>query len=158
MRARSEGPAFSNSSVPRTWTLADSIQMYDLQTWGTPYFGGSEKGHMVGHGDVPGASADLKDLVDEVRRRGIGLPLLLRFTNILTRRVVELNESFRQAITEAGYKGEYRGVYPIKVNQVANVVDQILKAGRPYHYGLEAGSKPELLAVMALQDDADALI
>jgi len=107
---------------------------------------------------VPGASADLKELVDEIRRRGIGLPLLLRFTNILTRRVVELNESFRQAIAEAGYKGEYRGVYPIKVNQVANVVDQVLKAGRPYHYGLEAGSKPELLAVMALQDDADALI
>ncbi|MGH7296482.1 MAG: biosynthetic arginine decarboxylase, partial [Polyangiaceae bacterium] len=85
-------------------------------------------------------------------------PLLVRFTDILRKRVVELNESFRRAIAEIGYRGEYRGVYPIKVNHVASVVDEILRAGRPFHYGLEAGSKPELLAVMALQDDPDALI
>ncbi|HEY0839507.1 MAG TPA: biosynthetic arginine decarboxylase, partial [Vulgatibacter sp.] len=105
-----------------------------------------------------GTSADLKELVDEVRRRGIGLPLLLRFTDILRKRVAELNESFGRAITEYGYEAEYRGVYPIKVNQVGNVVAEILRAGRKYHYGLEAGSKPELLAVMALLDDPDALI
>lgn len=145
--------------MPRKWSLADSIETYDLRTWGAPYFGANDKGQVVVHPDGPnGPTADLKELVDEVRRRGINLPLLLRFSGILRRRVVELNESFKSAITEFGYKNEYRGVYPIKVNQVANVVDEILKAGRPYHYGLEAGSKPELLAVMALLDDPDALI
>jgi arginine decarboxylase len=148
-----------SSNVPRKWTLADSIETYEIRTWGAQYFSVSDKGHVVVHANgAEGHAADLKELVDEVRRRGIGLPLLLRFTNILKKRVVELNEAFRRAIAEYGYKAEYRGVYPIKVNQVANVVDQILKAGRPYHYGLEAGSKPELLAVMALQDDPEALI
>jgi arginine decarboxylase len=148
-----------NGNLPHKWTLADSIETYDIRTWGSPYFGVNEKGNIVVHPDGPnGPVADLKELVDEVRGRGIGLPLLLRFSNILRRRVIELNEAFRAAIAEFGYKGEYRGVYPIKVNQVANVVDEILKAGRAYHYGLEAGSKPELLAVMALLEDSEALI
>jgi arginine decarboxylase len=149
----------SIATLPRKWTLADSVETYEIRTWGNPFFGVNEKGHVVVHPDGPGgASADLEELVEEVRRRGIGLPLLVRFTDILRKRVVELNESFRRAIAEFGYKGEYRGVYPIKVNQVASVVDEILRAGRPYHYGLEAGSKPELLAVMALLDDPEALI
>jgi len=148
----------ANTNVPHKWTLADSIETYEIPTWGAPYFGVNDKGNVIVYGDGPEATADLKELVDEVRRRGIGLPLLLRFTNILRRRVVELNECFRTAIQEAGYKAEYRGVYPIKVNQVANVVEQVLEAGRPYHYGLEAGSKPELLATMAMLEDPDALI
>ncbi len=144
---------------PHKWTLADSSEMYEIRTWGNPFFGANEKGNVIVHPDGPdGPQADLLELVEEVRRRGIGLPLLVRFTDILRRRVVELNESFRRAIAEFGYRGEYRGVYPIKVNQVASVVDEILRAGRPFHYGLEAGSKPELLAVMALLDDPDALI
>jgi arginine decarboxylase len=148
-----------NGNLPHKWTLADSIETYDIRTWGSPYFGVNDKGNIVVHPDGPeGPVADLKELVDEVRGRGIGLPLLLRFSNILRRRVIELNEAFRAAIAEYGYKGSYRGVYPIKVNQVANVVDEILKAGRSYHYGLEAGSKPELLAVMALLEDPEALI
>jgi arginine decarboxylase len=148
-----------NGNLPQKWTLADSIETYDIRTWGSPYFGVNDKGNIVVHPNGPdGPQADLKELVDEVRGRGIGLPLLLRFSNILRRRVVELNEAFRAAIAEYNYKGEYRGVYPIKVNQVANVVDEILKSGRAYHYGLEAGSKPELLAVMALLEDPDALI
>jgi len=148
-----------NGNLPHKWTLADSVETYDIRTWGAPYFGVNDKGNIVVHPDGPqGPVADLKELVDEVRRRGIGLPLLIRFSNILRRRVIELNEAFRTAIAEYGYKGGYRGVYPIKVNQVASVVDEILKAGRAYHYGLEAGSKPELLAVMALLDDPEALI
>jgi len=147
------------NAVPRKWTIADSTETYEIRTWGTPFFGVNEKGHVAIHPDGPsGPSADLKELVDEVRRRGIGLPLLLRFTDILRKRVAELNESFGKAIAEYGYESEYRGVYPIKVNQVGNVVAEILRAGRPYHYGLEAGSKPELLAVMALLEDPDALI
>jgi arginine decarboxylase len=149
----------SLTAPARKWTLADSIEAYEIRTWGNPFFGANEKGHVMVHPDGPESpSADLKDLVDEVRRRGIGLPLLVRFTDILRKRVVELNEAFRRAIAENGYQAEYRGVYPIKVNQVASVVDEILRAGRPYHYGLEAGSKPELLAVMAMLEDPDALI
>ena len=103
-------------------------------------------------------SFDLKELVDEVRRRGISLPLLIRFTDVLRHRVVHLNEAFRKAISEHNYKGQYRGVYPIKVNQHRYVAEQIIDAGKPYNYGLEAGSKPELLAVMALLEDPEALI
>jgi arginine decarboxylase len=148
-----------SSAGPRKWTLADAAENYLVRSWGSPYFGISEKGTVIVHPDGPdGPGADLKDLVDEVKKRGIGLPLLLRFTDILRRRVAEINEAFKTAITESGYPGEYRGVFPIKVNQVAGVVETVLQAGRPYHYGLEAGSKPELLAVMALLEDPEALI
>ena len=147
------------NAVPRKWTLADAVETYEIRTWGNPYFGVNEKGHVVVHPYGPdGPSADLKELVDEVRRRGIGLPLLIRFTDILRKRVAELNEAFARAIKEYEYEGTYRGVYPIKVNQVANVVTEVLRAGRPFHYGLEAGSKPELLATMALLEDPEALI
>src|SRR5213083_3029257 len=99
-----------NGNVPHKWTLADSVETYDVRTWGSSYFGVNDKGHIVVHPDGPqGSVADLKELVDEVRRRGIGLPLLIRFSNILRRRVIELNESFKNAITEYGYKGDYRG-------------------------------------------------
>ncbi len=146
------------TAVPRKWTLADSIETYEIRTWGTPFFGVNEKGHVTIQPDGPaGPTADLKELVDEVKKRGIGLPLLLRFSDILRARVVQLNESFARAIAEYGYESPYRGVYPIKVNQIASVVTEILQAGRPYHYGLEAGSKPELLAVMALLEDPEAL-
>ncbi len=101
---------------------------------------------------------DMKELVDEVRKRGINLPLLIRFSDILEHRIVELNEAFRRAITEYGYKGDYKGVYPIKVNQDRYVVEKITATGKQYHYGLEAGSKPELLAVMAMLEDDEALI
>ena len=111
------------------------------------------------HPGGPGTpSLDLKELVDEVQRRGINLPLLVRFTDVLRHRVVHLNEAFRKAIAEHNYRGSYRGVYPIKVNQHRFVVEQIVDAGRTYDYGLEAGSKPELLAVMALLEESDALV
>jgi len=96
--------------------------------------------------------------VDEVRRRGISLPLLIRFTDVLRHRVRHLNDAFRKAISEHNYRGAYRGVYPIKVNQHRYVVETIVDQGREYAYGLEAGSKPELLAVMALLDQQDGLI
>ena len=133
--------------------------MYGIRNWGSPYFGVNEKGHVCVHPDGPQApSLDLKELVDEVRRRGIGLPLLLRFTDVLRHRVIHLNEAFRKAIAEHNYKGNYRGVYPIKVNQHRYVVETIVDTGKQYGYGLEAGSKPELLAVMALLDQEDALV
>ncbi len=144
---------------PPRWTIADSLETYQTRAWGAGYFGINDKGHVVVHPNGPeGPSLDLKELVDEVRRRGINPPLLLRFTDILRNRVVHLNEAFKKAIAEHGYKNVYRGVFPIKVNQHRYVVETIVDVGRQYSYGLEAGSKPELLAVMALLDDEEALI
>ncbi len=144
---------------PARWTIADSLEMYSIRQWGAGYFGINDKGNVMMHPGGPGTpNFDLKELVDDVRRRGLGLPLLIRFTDVLRNRVVHLNEAFKKAIAEQGYKNTYRGVYPIKVNQHRYVVEQIVDAGRGYNYGLEAGSKPELLAVMALLEDPDALI
>jgi arginine decarboxylase len=146
-------------TTPARWTIADSLETYAIRHWGAGYFGVNDKGNVCVHPAGPTTpSFDLKELVDEVRRRGISLPLLIRFTDVLRHRVVHLNEAFRKAIAEHNYKASYRGVYPIKVNQHRYVVEQIVDAGKPYTYGLEAGSKPELLAVMALLEDPDALI
>ena len=149
----------TTNGLPRKWTIADSAETYGIKYWSNAYFSINDLGHVICH--PQGAEAgniDLKELVDEVVRRGIGLPLLIRFSDILRSRVVDLHEAFRRAITEYGYKGDYRGVYPIKVNQHRYVVEEITQFGRPYHYGLEAGSKPELLAVMGILDDEEALI
>ncbi len=152
----------SVGTIPRRWSVADSRETYAVRQWGGKYFDISETGNVIAHpaGPSPDGSGtiDLKELVDEVRKRGIGLPLLIRFPEILKTRIVELNEAFRTAITEYGYKGIYQGVYPIKVNQDRYVVEQIAQYGRPYHFGLEAGSKPELLAVIALMEDEEGLI
>lgn len=146
--------------LPQTrWTIADALETYLIRSWGGGYFGINDRGNVCVLADGPtGPSLDLKELVDEVRRRGIGLPLLVRFSDILRKRVIALNEGFKKAIAEHGYKGSYRGVYPIKVNQHRFVVETIIETGRQYSYGLEAGSKPELLAVMALLEDEEALI
>jgi arginine decarboxylase len=149
----------STNGMPRKWTVADSAETYGSKSWSHGYFSVNDRGHVIAHPLGPeSGTIDLKELVDEVARRGIGLPLLIRFSDILKSRVIELHEAFRRAIAEFGYKNEYRGVYPIKVNQHRYVVEEIVEFGRPYHYGLEAGSKPELLAVMALLDDEEALI
>jgi arginine decarboxylase len=149
----------SAAGIPRKWTVGDSGEVYGVKSWGNNYFSINDAGNVQSHpAGVDGARIDLKELVDEVARRGIGLPLLIRFSDILKSRIVELNETFKHAIAEYGYKGDYKGVYPIKVNQHRYVVEEIVQFGRPYHYGLEAGSKPELLAVMAMLDDEEALI
>jgi arginine decarboxylase len=148
-----------NNGMPRKWSVEDSLDLYNIRQWGNAYFAANDKGNLIVQPGGAGAqSLDLKDLVDEVRRRGIAPPLLIRFSEILGARVRELNESFLRAIGEYGYRGTYRGVYPIKVNQERYVVERLVESGRPYHFGLEAGSKPELLAVMAMLDDEDALV
>ncbi|MCZ6874781.1 MAG: biosynthetic arginine decarboxylase, partial [bacterium] len=137
----------------------DAVEMYGIRDWGNNYFQINEQGHIV---MTPpgqhGHSIDLKALVDEVRQRGVGLPLLLRFSDILRSRLDELNQAFQNAIEAYGYQGVYRGVYPIKVNQERQVVEEVVRFGAPYHHGLEAGSKPELLAVLTMLDDSEALI
>ena len=143
----------------RKWTVEDSLELWNIRQWGNGYFSANERGNLAVQPAGPGTPAvDLKDLVDEVRLRGIGSPLLIRFSQILKARVVELNEAFRTAIAEYGYQSTYRGVFPIKVNQERYVVERLLEAGRPYHFGLEAGSKPELLAVLGMLEDEEALV
>ncbi|MEZ0228533.1 MAG: biosynthetic arginine decarboxylase [Planctomycetota bacterium] len=147
------------ADVLKRWTAADSAELYSIRNWGLSYFSINDQGNMTVTPAGEGKGAiDLKELVDELVRRGISAPLLIRFNDILRSRVELLNECFRRAINDYGYKGAYKGVYPIKVNQDRTIVEEIVKAGRKYHYGLEAGSKPELLAVMAMLDDEDALI
>lgn len=127
-----------------------------MGSWGRDIFSINDEGHLVLEHD--GNGVDLKLLVDDLIERGISLPILMRFSALLDARIRLLNEAFANAIAEYGYKANYRGVYPIKVNQSRKVVDAITRFGEPFHYGLEAGSKPELLAAMALLHDREALI
>ena len=143
----------------RRWGVSDAADIYGVARWGCGYFSVNDAGHVAVSPDGANtAEIDLRDLVEEIKARGIQLPILVRFADILRSRVRLINEAFSNAIAESGYTGEYRGVYPIKVNQSRKVVQQIIEFGEPYHYGLEAGSKPELLVVMALHKDEDALI
>jgi len=143
----------------RRWSVEDSAETYHLKRWSDGYFSANAEGNVVVNmGDENNVAIDLKALTEDLSRRGIPLPILLRFSDILQSRIRRLNEAFAKAITEYEYKGTYRGVYPIKVNQSRHVVKEIIRFGRPYHYGLEAGSKPELLAVMAMHEDKESLI
>ena len=143
----------------RTWGVSDSLKLYNIESWGDQYFSINPTGNMTVHpkrGEGPGI--DLKSVVDEIRTSGVGLPVLIRFQDIIRHRVVALNEAFKKTIAEFGYKGRYQGVYPIKVNQMREVVEEILDAGRAYDFGLEAGSKAELAAVIAMNTTPNALV
>ena len=143
----------------RAWTVNDSIELYNVNGWGRDFFTINDAGHVEVTPAGPGsARVDLKELVDDLRNRGLNLPLLIRFSDILRTRLQQLFGSFRQAIVENDYRGSYRGVYPIKVNQQRHVVEELIEYGRSYDLGLEAGSKPELLVALALQDNPDALV
>lgn len=141
------------------WDIAAARTTYNIDRWGAGYFDISEAGRVVARPlRDKGAAVDLTDVVEEARARGLKFPLLIRFQDILRDRVAALNEAFRASITEFGYQGTYRGVFPIKVNQLREVVEEILDAGKPYNFGLEVGSKPELFIGMALQDQPGSLI
>src|SRR5258708_40372479 len=132
------------------WMIQDALETYGCRHWGKGYFSINKEGHVTVHPSKnPEKAIDLKVLVDQLQARGIQLPILLRFTDILRHRVGEIHDAFQNAIKEFEYKGEYCCVYPIKVNQQRHVVEEILDFGRPFRFGLEAGSKPELLAVLA---------
>ncbi len=141
------------------WKVHDAVETYGIRHWSKGYFGINKAGHVVVHPNKKSdESIDLKDLVDQLQARGIQLPILLRFTDILRHRVGEIHEAFRNAIREYDYRGDYCCVYPIKVNQQRHVVEEILDFGKPFNFGLEAGSKPELLAVLALTNGGETPI
>jgi len=135
----------------KPWNCAESAKLYNLKGWGLNYFRINEKGHLCFHPKrLSKRSIDLKEVIDDITSRGIQLPALIRFQDILRDRVAIINRAFRRAIEEHKFKGRYVGVYPIKVNQLREVVEEVLDAGKPFRVGLEAGSKAELMTVLAM--------
>jgi arginine decarboxylase len=150
--------AVSTSST-RAWSVHDASELYEVPRWGHGYFSVNQAGHVEVHPTRETArSIDLKELIDRLQLRGISLPVLVRFTDILRHRLGEIHAAFQGAITQHQYQGGYCCVYPIKVNQQRQVVEEVLNFGKPYRFGLEAGSKPELLAVVALADNETPII
>jgi arginine decarboxylase len=144
--------------APADWQVSDATELYRISSWGDPFFFVNQNGHMAVRAlDEAGTTIDVVDVVNELRRRGVQFPVLLRFQDVLRTQVRRVNEAFRNAIAESNYGNVYRGIYPIKVNQLHEVVDELLDAGRPYGMGLECGSKAELIACLP-QIDGETLL
>ena len=150
----------NNPSQPvPAWDIESARTLYNIQRWGAKYFDINDAGHVVARPlQDAGAAVDITDVIEEARSRGLKFPLLIRFQDILRHRVESINLAFRSSITEYNYQGKYRGVFPIKVNQLREVVEEILDAGKAWDFGLEVGSKPELFAGLALQSQMGSLI
>jgi arginine decarboxylase len=147
----------SPGSTP--WSAAEAAELYDVPRWGQGYFSVSEQGHLLVHPTKePGRGVDLKRLVDRLHLHGLAVPILIRFTDILKHRLGEIHSAFQHAISQNQYQGRYCCVYPIKVNQQRQVVEEVLNFGAQYGFGLEAGSKPELLAVAAMASNETPIV
>jgi arginine decarboxylase len=141
------------------WDIQAARNLYNIHRWGAKYFDINDAGHVVARPlQDAGVAVDITDVAEEAKSRGLKFPLLVRFQDILRHRVESINLAFRSSIAEFNYQGKYRGVFPIKVNQLREVVEEILDAGKPFDFGLEVGSKPELFAGLALQKDLGSLI
>ncbi len=152
--------AIPPAEVAKRWSIEDSRTLYNIEGWGIGYFDIDERGHAVVRPDLsrPERSLDLFDLAMDLGEQGVGLPLLLRFSDILRSRIETLYETFQSAIVEFEYTGTYTLVYPIKVNQQRHVVEEIVQFGAPHGVGIECGSKPELQAVLALSESPNHMI
>ena len=141
------------------WSIQDSAELYGLERWGNPYFSINLRGHVsVQPRGERGGSLDLMQLVEGLQGRNLNLPLLIRFDDILEDRLESLHAAFERAITQYGYSGRYQGVFPVKCNQQRHVVEELVSCGKRWHFGLEAGSKAELLIALSLIDDPEALL
>ncbi len=148
-----------SNAEPGAWDRQAALSTYNTDRWGAGYFTINDRGHVeVCPVQDSGGSIDLMDVVEETRSRGLAFPLLVRFQDLLRHRVKTINEAFRTAIQELSYRGSYKGVFPIKVNQLREVVEEIMDAGEAYDFGLEAGSKPELIAALSVHKNPDSLI
>ncbi|MDB6154624.1 MAG: speA [Chthoniobacteraceae bacterium] len=147
-------------AMQQPWDIPSAISLYNIDRWGLGYFTINERGNIsICPTQNPATPIDIMELVAEARTEyGLDFPMVIRFQDLLRHRVETINKAFIAAIEEASYKNVYRGVFPIKVNQLREVVEEIMDAGAPYHFGIEAGSKPELLAALAIHKDADSLI
>jgi arginine decarboxylase len=157
----------SESLTPRSgaengqseWNAERSAQRYQINGWGAPYFHVNARGHVEVTPDPDRArQINLFELTKELKARGLELPLLIRFPDIVGDRIKRINEAFQRMITEYDYPGVYRGVFPVKVNQQRHLVEEVVSSGRPWNFGLEAGSKPELLIALAAMQDLGGLI
>src|SRR6266446_534459 len=141
------------------WDVESAIATYNVDRWGGGYFTINSSGNVEARPlQENGGSIDILEVVNEARSRGLGFPLVIRFQDLLRHRVESVNRAFETAMSEFGYRNEYRGVFPIKVNQLREVIEEIVDAGRQFHFGLEAGSKPELVAALAMHKDPESLI
>ena len=141
------------------WTIDEAREHYKIKGWGEGYFDINSEGNIVVRPNKKSAHhIDLKELVDDIQSKGYSLPVLIRFSDILKASIANLANSFQNSIEEYGFEGQYHGVYPIKVNQQRQVVEEIVKFGQPFNIGLEAGSKPELHAILAILDNPEALL
>ena len=141
------------------WDVEQSSDLFQIRGWGAPYFSINEKGHVDVRPDPDTERAiDLFDLAQDLQARGIELPILVRFSEILAHRIRSINEAFGQAIAEYEYKGVYRGVYPVKVNQQRHIVEEVVEFGKQWSFGLEVGSKPELLIALAFMRDSSGIV
>ena len=146
------------SKSASAWSAAKSEEHYGFKRWGSGHYSVDPEGFVNVHPLADQRSIRVLDVVNEALGMGLKAPMVIRFQDLLRHRVIQLNELFRQAIKQEGYKGEYRGVFPIKVNQLREVVDEIVAAGKDYNYGLEAGSKPELMIALAMHEGTTRLI
>ena len=138
------------------WDLESAIATYNVERWGDGYFTINSSGNVEAKPlKENGGSIDVLEVVNEARERKLGFPLLIRFQDLLRHRVESINRAFQSAMSEFGYRNQYRGVFPIKVNQLREVIEEIIDAGGQFHFGLEAGSKPELVAALAMHKDPE---
>ena len=153
-------PPSTKSDSPRShWTIEQSEALYRIEGWGQPYFSINAAGHVtVSPKGERGGSLDLYELVKALKLRNLGLPLLIRFSDILEDRIERLNACFAKAIARYNYPGVYQGVFPVKCNQQRHFIEDLVRFGKPHQFGLEAGSKPELMIALALLDTAGALL
>jgi len=141
------------------WDVESAIATYNVDGWGGGYFTINSNGNVIAKPlQENGGDIDILEVVNEARSRGLSFPLVIRFQDLLRHRVESVNHAFQSAITEFGYRNHYRGVFPIKVNQLREVIEEIVDAGLQFHFGLEAGSKPELVAALAMHKDPESLI
>jgi arginine decarboxylase len=159
MKMRLRSAAARSEEMKNDWDVQSAIATYNVDGWGGGYFTINANGNVVARPlQDNGGSIDILEVVNEARERGLSFPLVIRFQDLLRHRVESVNCAFQSAMTEFGYKNQYRGVFPIKVNQLREVIEEIVDAGLQFHFGLEAGSKPELVAALAMHKDPESLI
>jgi arginine decarboxylase len=152
-------PSKNTGDLPLLWKIEDSEDLYRIEGWGRPYFSINAAGHVtVSPKGERGGSLDLFELVNALKQRNLGLPMLIRFSDILEDRIERLNACFAKAIARYNYPGVYRGVFPVKCNQQRHLIEDLVRFGKPHQFGLEAGSKPELMIALALLDTPGALL
>jgi arginine decarboxylase len=152
-------PVSAPEKIKNEWDVEAAIGTYNIDGWGTGYFTVNGAGNVQAMPlQEAGGSIDILEVVNEARARGLSFPLVVRFQDLLRHRVEAVNRAFGDAIKEFNYGGQYRGVFPIKVNQLREVIEEIVDAGQQFHFGLEAGSKPELVAALAMHKDPESLV